>query len=95
LSETFQAILGLIKSGEVQISFHGYDELAQDEIYVRDIMNSAHEGIVVEDYPDFHKGPCVLVLQKDEGGKPIHVGWGIPKGFSAPAVLNYSLSARS
>jgi hypothetical protein len=26
-------------------------------------------------------------LQKDHKGKPIHIVWGIPKGFSKPAVV--------
>lgn len=72
---------------KTRVSFHGYDELAHDRICVRDIMNGIYEGIVVEDYPDFHKGSCVRVLQKDEKGKPIHVVWGIPKGLAAPTVL--------
>ncbi len=87
LSETFEQILGLIKSGEVRISDHGYDEMADDEIPVADVLSSVFCATVIEDYPNFPKGACVLVLQKDCNDSPIHVAWGIPKGRATPAVL--------
>ena len=87
MSETFRQVVDLIRLGEVRISDHGYDELAADGIFARDALASVAEGIVVEDYPDYAKGPCVLVLQKDRRGEPLHAVWGIPKGASSPAVL--------
>jgi hypothetical protein len=87
MSRTLQSILILIEQGDVRISMHGYDELAADFISTRDVVNGVSDAVVVEDYPEYGKGPAVLVLQQDSNDSPIHVLWGIPKGKSSPAVL--------
>lgn len=56
-------------------------------ILVADVLDGVDSGFVVEDYPEFAKGPSVLVLQKDASGRPIHVLWGIPRGNTEPAVV--------
>ena len=71
----------------MRISDHGYDELADDEIYTDDVLNGLADAIVVEDYPSTARGPTVLVLQRNGNNRPLHVVWGIPKGHAAPAVL--------
>lgn len=87
MSGMLRVIIDLVASRDVRISSHGYDELAADGIFVRDIIASIVEAQLVEAYPDYPKGPCILVLQKDRDSKPIHVVWGIPKETSNPAVL--------
>ena len=87
MSQTLEHVRALVARGEVRVSAHGYEELAADQILAREVVDGLNAAVVVEDYPDFQKGPCVLVLQQDKTGKPVHVVWGIPKGHMSPAVL--------
>lgn len=85
--DTLERIRRLVETGEVRISEHGYDEMAEDGILVRDVLAGVADAVLVEDYPAFGKGPSVLVLQVDGIGQPVHVVWGIPRGHSRPAVV--------
>ena len=87
MSELHQRILQLVARDQVVVSDHGYDELAEDGILVKEVCESAPDGEIVEEYPDYHKGPCVLALQHDRSSRPIHVLWGIPAGAASPAVV--------
>jgi Domain of unknown function (DUF4258) len=87
MSMTFDKVRALIQRGEVRLSDHGYDEMSEEGILARDVLAGVFDGVVVEDYPKYAKGPCVLVLQKDFDQRPIHVVWGIPKDLSSPAVV--------
>ena len=87
MSVTFEKVCALVRLGEVRISDHGYDEMSDENILARDVVAGVLGGIVVEDYPTYGKGPCVLVLQEDSNRRPVHVVWGIPKDLSSPVVV--------
>ena len=84
---TLKKIIELSINKDLRISEHGYDELANDELTAREVVSGVLDAVLIEDYPDYKKGASVLVLQKDKNGQPIHVVWGIPKGYENPAVL--------
>lgn len=77
MSETLKLVQSLAKDGRLRISEHGRDELAADGIALADIFGGIATAQVVEDYPEYYKGPSVLCLQRDRAGKPIHALWGI------------------
>jgi hypothetical protein len=87
MSKTLRRVQELVERGEIWVSEHGYDEMAEEEIVAGDVIAGADRAILVEDYPDYPKGPCVLVLQRDRDEKPLHVVWGIRRGASSPAVV--------
>jgi hypothetical protein len=87
LSIIFDRIQQLVAKEDVYISEHGYDELAADDLMAQEVVEGFTEAELIEEYPDYPKGPCILVMQRDVAGKPIHAVWGVPKGHSRPAVL--------
>jgi hypothetical protein len=87
MDKLLAAIQNLVRRNEIRMSDHGYDELAEENIFVREIIAGVKEALVVEEYVDYPKGPCVLVLQYDQDGNPLHIVWGIPKGYRTPAVV--------
>src|SRR5437870_1322800 len=87
MSQTLGRVQRLVLAGHVKISEHGYDELAADGLSATEVVDGLANAEVIEDYPDFAKGPCVLVLQRDATGKAIHALWGIPRERKEPAVL--------
>jgi hypothetical protein len=87
MSETLTRVRQLIDLGRVEVSLHAVQALADDGILIEPLIRAIEQCVVVENYPDYHKGPCVLVLLRDELGQPVHLLWGIPAGKNEPAVL--------
>jgi Domain of unknown function (DUF4258) len=87
MGDTLAQIKALAVAGEVLLSEHAYDRLAENGISATDIEAGIAGAVEIEDYPEYHKGPSVLALQEDAAGQPIHVVWGIRKGTVSPAIV--------
>lgn len=87
MKEFIDRLRALIRAGDVRISDHGYDELIEDGLTAREVLDGIADSMTIEEYPDYPKGHCVLTLQMDKNKDLIHVVWGIPKGLDRPAVM--------
>lgn len=87
MSHLLEQIQALVAQNEAVFSEHAYDRIVENDITTEEIERGVHGAIVVEDYPEFHKGPSLLALQLDRAGKPVHVVWGLRKGTQSPAVV--------
>jgi hypothetical protein len=87
VSKTFDKIRLLARQRKVHVSQHSMAQLARRGIAIADVAAGVVDGEAIEDYPDYHVGPAVLVLQKDASGHPLHVVWGTEKDTNGPAVV--------
>lgn len=87
MSNVYERIRALVLEGSVRISDHGYDELAADGLTARELVEGVETAEVIEEYPNYPKGPCVLLLQRTKDGRVVHSVWGIPASHTNPAVL--------
>jgi Domain of unknown function (DUF4258) len=87
MSDFLTRVQALVRRGEVHLSLHGFRELAADNILLDDVLGSIEKALVIEEYPAFARGPCVLVLQRDRENRPVHVLWGIRSETTTPATL--------
>jgi hypothetical protein len=53
MSTTLERVWQLVATGQVKVSDHGYDELSNDGLTVREVVDGIKAGQVVEDYPAY------------------------------------------
>ncbi|MGN6469012.1 MAG: DUF4258 domain-containing protein [Rhizobiaceae bacterium] len=87
MSSLLPRIRELVGDGKSRVSDHGFRELKEDGISLADILQGLKSAEVVEEYPDYHKGPCILILQRDAKGMPVHILWGTSNEERNEAVL--------
>lgn len=85
--EFLNHIQDLVDQGKFEFTVHSYVELNNDGLVAEEIISGLAGAVIVEFYPDYHKGASILVLQYDGDGFPVHALWGIPKGKQEPVFL--------
>lgn len=66
MSPTFDRVRALVRQDDWRASDHAIQRMAEQDIIGSELADRMEDGIVVEDYPSYHAGPCVLVLHYDE-----------------------------
>jgi hypothetical protein len=70
-----------IRSGRFKFSNHCYEEAAEEDILLSEVLEAVLGGDVVEDYAKDKRGHSCLVLGYSEKGLPIHTHCGMQDDY--------------
>lgn len=79
-----------IENKDVLVTLFGLEKLAAENISIREILESIECSEIVEEYKNHERGHCVLLMQFEPDGEPIHVFWSLPKNEDSPAILVFA-----
>lgn len=71
--KTIQAILSSLQQGQFEFSRHALHRAVERNISDTEIIEVAHTGRVIEEYPDDKYAPSCLILGFTVHGRPIHI----------------------
>jgi hypothetical protein len=66
MSETLTRIVDLVRVGEVRISAHGYDEIAEDGMLAGEVVDGIEAAVMIEDYPTYPEALVFLSFSRME-----------------------------
>ena len=95
MSETLARIVDLVRVGEVRISAHGYDEIAEDGMLAGEVVDGIEAAVVIEDYPDLSQRPLCSCLSAGWRRKADSRSVGHPAGADITGGAGGRLSAGS
>jgi hypothetical protein len=59
-----------------QLTRHARQEMVSEEtdrVRIAEMLQAAGRAQVLENYPDFYKGPCCLIFGETDAGRPLHL----------------------
>lgn len=70
---TLVKIKDLAARDEVRLSQHARIEMSDEAITTEEVLDSIHDGRILENYPEHQRGPCCLVYGRTIEGRDLHV----------------------
>ncbi|OGR08050.1 MAG: hypothetical protein A2511_17655 [Deltaproteobacteria bacterium RIFOXYD12_FULL_50_9] len=72
-----QAIVGKIREQAqarlVKFTLHAHQEMRNDEVTIPELLSMLADCHVLENYPEYDRGPCCLVGGTGHNGRNLHV----------------------
>ena len=73
LKVILEKIHGQIKSNNFRITQHTQQEMAEEDIFLNDILEAANTGQILENYPAHRRGACCLISGLTLQDRPLHI----------------------
>ncbi len=64
------------RAGNYELTLHARHEMvteATGRVRLEEMLQAIQSGAILENYPNFYKGPCCLLLGHTDEGRPLHI----------------------
>jgi len=62
-----------VRNENVRITQHAHQEMAEENIYYKEVPETIMGGKILENYPGHRRGACCLLNGRTKTGRPLHV----------------------
>lgn len=73
LSAILRVILVCSESEHIRITQHAFEEMAEEDIKLNDVLEAFSTGQILENYPEHRRGACCLIGGKTKKGRHLHI----------------------
>ena len=58
---------------ELRLTVHAHQEMAEENISYDSVCEAMMNSTVIENYPEYQRGPCCLLCGQTESGRYLHI----------------------